>query len=77
MLNPDRVLDCLGLYCPEPVFRTRNTLDEMESGEVLEVTADDPASEEDINRLVKRLGHELISLEVEEGEIRILIRNKG
>ena len=33
----DKKLDCLGLYCPEPVFRTRLVLDEMEVGETLEV----------------------------------------
>ena len=72
----DRKLDCLGLYCPEPVFRTRLALDEMEPGEVLEVIADDPATEGDIKRLVTRLGHELISLEVNEGEIKVLIRKR-
>jgi len=56
VLKPDRVLDCVGLYCPEPVFRTRLALDEMEVGEVLEVTADDPAAEEDIKRVVEGLG---------------------
>ncbi len=76
MVKPDRVIDCLGLYCPEPIFRTRMALDEMESGEVLEVIADDPAAEEDMKILVKRLGHELISLDVEEDEIKILIRKK-
>ncbi len=76
MLEPERVIDCLGLYCPEPIFRTRMALDEMESGEVLEVIADDPAAEEDMKSLVKRLGHELISLDVEEDVIRIRIRKK-
>jgi TusA-related sulfurtransferase len=52
----DRRLDCLGLYCPEPVFRTRLELDEMGVGETLEVVADDPAAESDIHSLVKRLG---------------------
>ena len=75
-MEPDRVIDCLGLYCPEPIFRTRMALDEMESGEVLSVLADDPAAEEDLKRLVKRLGHELLSLEVEGDEINILIRKK-
>ena len=70
------MIDCLGLYCPEPIFRTRMALDEMESGEVLSVLADDPAAEEDLKRLVKRLGHELLSLEVEGDEINILIRKK-
>jgi TusA-related sulfurtransferase len=48
----DRKLDCLGLYCPEPVFRTRLALDEMEVGETLEVVADDPAADSDIHSLV-------------------------
>ena len=73
-IKPDRVLDCLGLYCPEPIFRTRLMLDEMDVGEVLEVTADDPAAEEDIRRLVARLGHEVLSLESEGDNIKILIR---
>jgi TusA-related sulfurtransferase len=68
------VLDCLGLYCPEPVFRTRLELDEMKVGEVLEVTADDPAAEEDIKRLVKRLGQEIVSFEAEGDQVRFLIR---
>jgi len=66
--KPDKVLDCIGLFCPEPVFRTRLELDDMEVGEVLEVSADDPAAEEDIKRLVKRLGHEIVGFE-REGEI--------
>jgi TusA-related sulfurtransferase len=58
--KPDKILDCLGLYCPEPIFRTRLSLDEMEKGQILQVTADDPAAEEDIKRLIKRLGSILI-----------------
>ena len=72
--EPDKVLDCIGLYCPEPVFRTRLALDEMEAGQVLEVTADDPAAEEDIKRLVRRLGHEILSLESDDDQVRLLIR---
>ena len=30
--KPNRKLDCLGLYCPEPVFKTRMELDEMKKG---------------------------------------------
>ena len=71
----DKKLDCLGLYCPEPVFRTRLALDEMDIGETLEVVADDPAAESDIHSLVKHLGQEIISSTKEEGgAIRILIK---
>jgi TusA-related sulfurtransferase len=52
----------LGLFCQEPVFRTRIVLDEMKVGEVLEVLADDPAAEEDIKSLVKNLGQEIVSI---------------
>jgi len=75
-LKPDRKIDCLGLYCPEPIFRTRLTLDEMESGEILEVVADDPAAEEDIKRLTDRLGHKLINFEKQDTELRFLIEKK-
>lgn len=72
--KPDKTLDCLGLYCPEPVFRTRMELDEMTAGEVLEVLADDPAAEEDIKSLVKHLGQEIISINKEGNTVRILIK---
>lgn len=72
--KPDRNLDCVGLYCPEPVFRTRQEIDKLEVGEVLEVIADDPAAEEDIPRLVKRLGLELLEMTKENDEIRFVIK---
>ena len=72
--KPDRNLDCVGLYCPEPVFRTRQEIDKLEVGEVLEVIADDPAAEEDIPRLVKRLGLELLKISKENDQIRFIIK---
>ena len=72
--KPDKNLDCVGLYCPEPVFRTRQELDKLDVGEVLEVTADDPASEEDIPRLVKRLGYQLVEMRKENDEFIFVIK---
>jgi len=72
--KPDKNLDCVGLYCPEPVFRTRQELDKLAVGEVLEVTADDPASEEDIPRLVKRLGYQLVEMRKENDEFVFVIK---
>jgi tRNA 2-thiouridine synthesizing protein A len=70
----DRKLDTLGLFCPEPVFRTRLALDDMEIGQTLEVVADDPAAESDIQSLVKYLEQELVNSSREDGKIRILIK---
>lgn len=73
-VKPDRTLDCLGLYCPEPVFRTRMELDNMKIGEILEVLADDPAAEADIKSLVKRLEQEVVSVRKDENTVRILVK---
>jgi tRNA 2-thiouridine synthesizing protein A len=72
--KPDKTLDCLGLYCPEPVFKTRMELDEMKVGEILEVLADDPAAEADIRSLVKHLEQELVSVTKEGNTVHILIK---
>ncbi len=73
-IKPHRKLDCLGLYCPEPVFRTRIEIDKLDVGQVLEVTADDLAAEEDIKRLVKRLGHQLIEIHKDGDQLQFLIK---
>lgn len=73
-MKPDVTIDCTGLFCPEPIFRTRVALDGMEKGQVLEVTADDPAAEEDLKRLAKRLGHEVLEIRKEGEEVTLLIR---
>jgi TusA-related sulfurtransferase len=73
-VKPDKTLDCIGLYCPEPVFKTRMELDEMNVGEVLEVMADDPAAEADIRSLVKHLEQEILSVSKEGNAVHILIK---
>ena len=61
--SPAETLDCVGLLCPEPLFQTREHMDQLESGEVLEVLADDPAAEEDLTRFAKRTGNEMLAVE--------------
>jgi len=73
-VKSNRTLDCTGLYCPEPVFRTRMELDEMKVGETLEVTADDPAAGPDIESLVKNLGQELLGMTREDSTVHIFIK---
>ncbi|UCH31436.1 MAG: sulfurtransferase TusA family protein [Candidatus Bathyarchaeota archaeon] len=72
----DRTLDCLGLFCPEPVFRTRLELDKMKPGETLEIFADDPAAEKDIESLSKRLGHDILEMRKKGNTIYFLIKKK-
>ncbi|MFQ5835921.1 MAG: sulfurtransferase TusA family protein [bacterium] len=74
--KPKQVLDCIGLYCPVPLFRTREEIDKLEVGEVLEVLSDDPAAEEDLKRFAKRTGHKIIKFERKEDSVRFLIKKE-
>ncbi|MGQ9781195.1 MAG: sulfurtransferase TusA family protein [Nitrososphaeria archaeon] len=69
-----RVVDAVGLYCPEPVFRLRKALDEAEDGEMIEFLADDPATEEDVKRLLSRRGDRIVKHEVEGAVSKFTIK---
>jgi TusA-related sulfurtransferase len=70
-----KCVDCIGLYCPEPVFRARKAIEEAEEGELIEIFADDPAAESDIPVLVRKLGQELVEFEKDEdGVMRFVVK---
>lgn len=69
-----QTLDCIGLYCPEPLFQTRESIDAIGIGQILEVLADDPAAEEDLTRFAKRAGHEVVAIEKNGDQLRMFIR---
>lgn len=56
-------LDCVGLFCPMPIARTKEEIENIEVGQVLKLDADDPAAEEDIARWAKRAGHQVLKFE--------------
>lgn len=70
-------LDMTGYFCPEPVVRTNEEIGNVEVGDVLEVLADDPSSKPDIESWSKRTGHELLSVEEQDGVFRFLMRRVG
>jgi len=67
-------LDLRGLYCPIPVLRTREEIGKLAIGEILVVTADDPAAEEDITRWAKRVGQDVMDVKKNGDEVTIRIR---
>jgi len=62
------------MFCPEPVFRTKIEMERMAVGNILKITADDPASEEDITRWVNRNGHQLIDLKKTGNDLEFTIK---
>ncbi|HZC20570.1 MAG TPA: sulfurtransferase TusA family protein [Nitrososphaeraceae archaeon] len=72
--SPAKTIDARGLFCPEPVFRTKIEMERLSIGDMLRVVSDDPESEEDISRWVKRSGHELLSLNKSEKDLEFVIK---
>ena len=67
------ILDCIGLYCPMPILRTRQEMDKLGVGDILEVLADDPAAEPDIKSWAKRTGQKILKIEKTDEGLRFLI----
>jgi len=70
----DEVLVCEGLACPMPVVKTKQKLEEMKPGQVLEVRATDRGSVADLQSWARRTGHQYIGLIEENGVYRHFLR---
>jgi TusA-related sulfurtransferase len=70
----DRTLDCVGLFCPMPILKTREAMKAMVVGQVLEMTSDDPASEADMRSWAARTGHELLGIDRNGAVFRFVVR---
>lgn len=67
-------LNAVGLQCPGPIMKTYRAVDAMNEGELLEVTASDPAFGRDIRAWAKKTGNDVLSVETEKGLVTVLIR---
>lgn len=63
----DQTLDCKGLRCPLPVLKTKQALDKMQVGQILEMFSTDPGSKPDMAAFSKRTGHEILEAREEDG----------
>ncbi len=62
-------VDARGLYCPMPVLKTREIFDSMNIGDTLQVIADDPAAESDLQNWARFTGQKVISVQRRGSEI--------
>jgi tRNA 2-thiouridine synthesizing protein A len=72
----DRELDARGLNCPLPILRTKKSLNDMRSGEVLRILATDPGSVRDFEAFSRQTGHALLSSSEQRGEFMFYLRKK-
>jgi tRNA 2-thiouridine synthesizing protein A len=75
--SSNRQVDARGLNCPLPILRTKKMLNEMTSGELVEVVATDPHSVRDFEAFCKQTGNTLVERsERGSGEFVFVLRRK-
>ncbi|MGQ0578683.1 MAG: sulfurtransferase TusA family protein [Betaproteobacteria bacterium] len=72
----DRELDARGLNCPLPILRTKKSLNDMSSGQVLKLLATDPGSVRDFQAFSRQTGNQLLSSTENDGLFLFLMRKK-
>ncbi len=60
MSDVTKELDTSGLNCPMPILRAKKALKELNTGEILRVTATDPGSVKDFEAFAKQTGNTLL-----------------
>lgn len=53
-------LDCTGLLCPLPIIELAKAAASMRPGDIIELTADDPAAAVDVAAWARMRGHTVI-----------------
>ncbi|MDL4839688.1 sulfurtransferase TusA family protein [Aquibacillus rhizosphaerae] len=75
-MDVTKVLDAKGLACPMPIVRTKKAMNELESGQILEVHATDKGAKSDLAAWAKSGGHELLQ-DTEENDVLKFWIKKG
>lgn len=75
-MNFDKELDTRGLNCPLPILRTKKSLTDMTTGQVLKVLATDPGSVKDFQAFSRQTGNELLSSETQSNEFIFFMKKK-
>lgn len=73
-MEANKVLDAKGLACPMPIVKTKKAINDLESGQVLEIQATDKGAKNDLAAWAKSGGHELINHEVENDVLKFWIK---
>ena len=70
----DKEFDASGLACPMPIVKTKKSLNDMQSGQVLRVISTDPGSVCDMEAFAEQTGNALLSSGTEGGKFVFMLR---
>ena len=71
-----REVDARGLNCPLPILRTKKMLNDMKSGELVQILATDPASVRDFQAFARQTGNELVEHGERDGAFYFLLKRR-
>lgn len=71
--NPDASLDLRGVVCPTNFVKTKLKLEELNSGQILEIIIDAGEPMANVPRSVKEEGHKIIKVEKADNHFRLWI----
>ena len=75
-MNFDKELDVRGLNCPLPILRTKKSLVDMTTGQVLRIVATDPGAAIDFQVFADQTGNELLASSETAGEFMFYMKKK-
>ncbi|OGS20539.1 MAG: hypothetical protein A2252_09780 [Elusimicrobia bacterium RIFOXYA2_FULL_39_19] len=75
-MEKNKTLDCVGLFCPMPIIKTKQEIETMKPGEVLEILADDPGFEKDLPAWCKMSGELFLEMKKEDGLYKGYVKKK-
>lgn len=70
-------LDLRGTICPINFVKTKLKLEELSSGDILEVLLDEGEPIKNVPRSVKEEGHKVLNISYENEHYRVLIEKVG
>jgi tRNA 2-thiouridine synthesizing protein A len=75
-LQYHKELDARGLNCPLPILRTKKSLSDMTSGQVLKILATDPGATKDFQAFAKQTGNTLLSTDEADNVFTFFMQKK-
>ncbi|MTH53969.1 hypothetical protein GKZ89_11180 [Bacillus mangrovi] len=73
-MNAHKMLDAKGLACPMPIVKTKKAMNELQSGQVLEIEVTDKGAKADLTAWSAAGGHELLDMKEENGVLKFWIK---
>lgn len=75
-IKPDEILNLENIACPNNFVKTKIKLEEMQTGQVLEIILDDGEPIKNVPRSVKEEGHQILKVEKIDNKWKLLIKKQ-